>query len=276
MQIAVLMACHNRREKTLECLKRLAIAAKKAGVRYRLYLFDDGSTDGTAEAVRALEPDAVILIGDGSYFWNRSMNRVFDAAMREGFSAYLWLNDDTMLEPGAIEQILAASSSVSEDVLVVGAVCDPDTGQLTYGGNRRVDPLLRPFLCTRTEPNGTPQDVDVVNGNVLYVPDKIARTLGNLDPVFEHGMGDTDYSMRARKQGLRILLTSDYVGTCSHNPARGTHKDRALGIADRMRKAFSRKGLPWRSWLVMCWRYGGVLWPIHFIWAYIRILLARA
>jgi GT2 family glycosyltransferase len=274
-QIAVLMACHNRRETTLVCLKRLAAAAKNSSVRYRLYLFDDGSTDGTADAVRVQEPDAVVLTGDGTFFWNRSMSRVFESAMLEGFPAYLWLNDDTMLEPDAIKQILAASGSTKEDVMVVGAVRDPVTGHLTYGGNRRVDPRLRPFLCTRTEPNGTPQDVDVVNGNIFYVPDKIARRLGNLDPVFEHGMGDTDYSMRARKRGLRILLTAGYVGTCSHNHAKGTYKDSTLNVAGRLRKALSRKGLPWRSWLIMCWRHGGVLWPIHFVWAYAKIILAR-
>ena len=276
MRIAVLMACHNRRSKTVECLKRLASAAENAMVRYRLYLFDDGSTDGTADAVRAQETDAVILTGDGTYFWNRSMNRIFDAAMREGFAAYLWLNDDTMLEPDALTQVLAAYRSVEEDVMVVGAVRDPDTGRLTYGGNRRVDSYLRPFLCTRVEPSGAPQDVDVVNGNVLFVPDTIARTLGNLDPVFEHSMGDTDYSMRARKRGVRILQTAGYVGFCPQNPSKGTHKDGALGMTGRLRQVFSRKGLPWRSWLTMCWRHGGALWPVHFVWAYIKVILGRS
>lgn len=276
MQIAVLMACHNRRAKTLDCLKRLASAAKNAAVLYRLYLFDDGSTDGTADAVRAQESDAVILAGDGTFFWNRSMNRAFEAAMRDGFPAYLWLNDDTMLEPDAITQILAAYKSADKEVMVVGAVCDPETGRLTYGGNRRVDPYLHPFLCTRVVPNGAPQDVDVVNGNVIFVPDTIARTLGNLDPLFEHGMGDTDYSMRARKRGMRILQTAGYIGTCSHNPSKGTYKDGALGMSERLRQVFSRKGLPWRSWLTMCWRHGGTLWPVHFVWAYIKVILGRA
>jgi glycosyltransferase involved in cell wall biosynthesis len=75
MKLSVLMACYNRRAKTVECLEHLAIAARRAGIDYQLFLFDDGSTDGTAEVVQALAPDAVILRGDGSYFWNRSMNR---------------------------------------------------------------------------------------------------------------------------------------------------------------------------------------------------------
>lgn len=277
MKLAVLMACYNRRAKTVECLQQLAVAARRAEVDYQLFLFDDGSTDGTADAVQSLEPNAVILRGDGSYFWNRSMNRAFDAALQVGFPAYVWLNDDTMLNPVAFSLLLSARDfAAPNDAIVVGAISDPETGETTYGGARYVSPRFRPFLCTVVHPAPKPQDVDVVNGNVVLIPDGIARKLGNLDPVFEHGMGDTDYSMRARKLGIRILQTAGYVGVCSRNSLKGTHRDKALPLPQRVRQIFSRKGLPWRSWLTMCWRHGGILWPVHFLWGYTKVILGRA
>lgn len=273
MKIAVLIACHNRRSKTVECLENLAIAAKQAEIDYRVFLFDDGSVDGTADAVLLLEPDAVIIRGDGNHFWNRSMNHAFAAALQIGFPAYLWLNDDTILHPDGLSLILSARDSVlPEEAIVVGAICDPVSGQTTYGGARYVSPRLRPFLATVVHPGQMPQDVDVVNGNVVLIPDGIARKLGNLDPVFEHGMGDTDYAMRARKLGIRILLTAGYVGGCSRNSPKGTHRDKALPWRQRVSQLFSRKGLPWRSWLTMCWRHGGMLWPVHFLWGYSKVI----
>lgn len=277
MKLAVLMACYNRRAKTIECLQHLAIAARQAGVEYHLFLFDDGSTDGTADAVQSLEPGAVILRGDGCFFWNRSMNRAFDAALQVGFPAYLWLNDDTVLRPDTFSLILSAKDSVAPDeVIVVGAISDPEGGHTTYGGLRDVEPRFRPFLARLLDPVGFPQDVDVMNGNVVLIPDRVARKLGNLDPVFEHGMGDTDYSKRARKMGIRVLLTAGYVGSCSRNPLKGTHRDKALPLLQRFQQIFSRKGLPWRSWLTMCWRHGGRLWPVHFLWGYAKVILGRA
>lgn len=275
--LAVLIACHNRREKTITCLKHLAITARCSMVDYQLFLFDDGSTDGTADAVKLLEPNAVIIRGDGSYFWNRSMNKIFSAALQVGFPAYLWLNDDTMLQPDAFGLMIAAKDSVSpDDAIVVGAVSDPDSGQTTYGGLRDVEPRFRPFLAELLDPVDHPQDVDVMNGNVVLIPDRVARRLGNVDPVFEHGMGDTDYSKRARKLGIRIILTAGYVGVCSRNSLLGTHRDKEMPLLQRVRQIFSRKGLPWRSWLVMCWRHGGALWPIHFLWGYAKVILGRA
>lgn len=261
----------------MECIKRLSVAAQHSGVDYRLYVFDDGSTDGTTEAVRELEPTAVLLSGDGNYFWNRSMNRAFGAALQAGFDGYLWLNDDTYLEKNAFEEILKAREAANEtEVMVVGAVRDPISNQMTYGGKRLVSPLRRPFLALPVIPAGVPEQVDVVNGNVFYIPHSVAKALGNLDPLFEHAMGDTDYSMRARKRGYKIFQTGNYVGYCSNNPVAGTHKDRQLGLVERLRKVLSRKGLPWKSWFVMCWRYGGPFWPIHFLWAYLKVIIASA
>ncbi len=278
MKIAVLMACHNRRAKTLECLEKLSEAAKYADIEYQLFIFDDGSTDGTAEAIASLEPNAVIIRGDGSYFWNRSMNRAFEAALQQGFPAYLWLNDDTILKPNAFSLLLSARNHLAsnDEAIVVGAISDPVSGETTYGGARHVSPRFRPFLAKVVHPEPLPLDVDVINGNVVLIPDAVARKLGNLDPVFEHGMGDTDYSMRARKRGIRILLTAGYVGECSRNSLKGTHRDNALPLHQRIKQIFSRKGLPWRSWLTMCWRHGGVLWPVHFMWGYSKVILGRA
>ena len=56
MQIAVLLTCYNRKDKTLRCLKSLSDTFLLSGVDHKVdvYLTDDGCTDGTFNAVRAL------------------------------------------------------------------------------------------------------------------------------------------------------------------------------------------------------------------------------
>ena len=165
------------------------------------------------------------------------------------------------------------SYSAPNESIVVGATFDPESGQTTYGGARYVSPHLRPFLAVVVHPGPQPLDVDVMNGNVVLIPESVVSKLGNLDPVFQHGMGDTDYSMRARKLCIRILLTAGYVGNCSKNSLKGSYRDKALPLPERLKQLFSRKGLPWRSWLSMCWRHGGTLWPLHFFWGYFKVIL---
>lgn len=276
--LAVLIACHNRRDKTMECLRNLSRAASFAKLEFALYLFDDGSTDGTADAVKQMLPSALILRGDGKHFWNRGMHAVFAAAMEKGHKSYMWLNDDTMLYEDALqvarETVRSELETSGSEPIVVGAICDARYGQLTYGGGRRPNPFLRPFFYRLIEPNGFSQEVDVMNGNVVLIPDSVARVVGNLDPTFEHSMGDTDYSLRARRAGKRIVISPAYIGTCNRNSVDGTFFDRRASLPTRLKFALSRKGLPWKSWLAICSRHGNVLWPIHFVWGYIRIILA--
>lgn len=274
MNIAVLLACHNRKSSTLECLRRLDVAARHAEVEHQIYLFDDGSTDGTAQAVQQAHPGARIVQGDGQQFWNRSMHAVFGLAQQHGHTAYLWLNDDTMLHPEALALLVQAHAGMARR-MVVGAVRDAVSGVMTYGGMRRVDPRWRPFLYERVEPDGTPAPVGVMNGNVVFIPQDVVGRLGNIDRTFEHGMGDIDYALRAHAAGCHIVQTSTFVGTCSRNPLKGTHLDRRSPGRERIRHAFSRKGLPLRSWWHMCQRHGGPLFLVHFVWGYLRIFLKQ-
>jgi hypothetical protein len=35
----------------------------------------------------------------------------------------------------------------------------------------------------------------------------------------------------------------------------------------------TRKGLPWRSWLVLTRRHAGPLWPLHFASPYLKVVV---
>ena len=273
-RIAVLMTCHNRIAKTLGCLNALYGCSLPPETSIEVFLVDDGSTDGTSEAVHEGYPIVRIIRADGSLFWNRGMAMAFDIASPEGFDYYLWLNDDTMLFQDAILHLIEVSRSAGNGpAIAVGAISDPITGDFAYGGARKIGGRWRPFLCSYVEPNGLAQRVDVMNGNVVLLPGAVAAVVGNIDRRFEHAMGDTDYALRAARLGIELFLTPGYVGSCLRNSNVGTHKDKGLSRPERLRQVFSRKGLPLQSWWLFCRRHGGFIWPVHFIRGYLKVLV---
>ena len=62
--IAILIACHNRRQTTLACLDKLYGIRKDIDV----YCVDDNSIDGTADAIREEFPQVNLIHGDGNFF----------------------------------------------------------------------------------------------------------------------------------------------------------------------------------------------------------------
>ena len=106
--IAVLMTCFNRKDKTLKSLESLF----RQNADVDVYLVNDGCTDGTHEAVTLQFPQVNIIRGTGSLFWNRGMHLAWTTAVgRRDYDHFLWLNDDTMLYPDAIQELMKCSES---------------------------------------------------------------------------------------------------------------------------------------------------------------------
>jgi GT2 family glycosyltransferase len=116
--------------------------------------------------------------------------------------------------------------------------------------------------------------VDTFDGNVVLVNAAAASLLGNLDAVFEHAMADTDYGLRAGRLGIAVWLAPGTHGVCSTNALHGTFRDTTLPARQRWQLLIGRKGLPPRSWWRFTRRHGGLLWPLHFAWPYLRFGLA--
>lgn len=94
MKIAVLLTCFNRKEKTVACLRSLyeTYQDSQSSVDVEVFLTDDGSSDGTSEAVSSLTPffPLTLLKGDGSLFWRGGMNNSWRTAIKKGgFDGYL-------------------------------------------------------------------------------------------------------------------------------------------------------------------------------------------
>lgn len=206
MKIAVLMTCHNRKEATIRCLRGLPSDVD-------VYLVDDGSTDGTGEAVREFsrgdrENGRVRVIeGDGSLYWAKGMRLAWETAVEHGdYDGYLWLNDDVEL---------TRMPEFRDECIQVGE-CINSKGEVTYG--------LRGDLFT---------------GNFVYVPRSVYEKIGMISGEYAHAWADSDYAMRAKRAGVKVV-SCGIVGKCEGHPNRPSLK--GLSIVERLRLLTDPKG----------------------------------
>jgi len=268
------MTCYNRKAMTLACLEALAAQILPVDVNVSVFLMDDGSTDGTSDAIRDRFPEATVLRGDGSLYWNGGMGVAFAEAARANFDFYLWLNDDTYLYPNALSTLLGAYSftkRLGPQSIIVGSVVDPATGKHSYGGVSRHS-AWRPVRFVPVLPESLPRQCDCMNGNCVLIPAAVAERVGNLSCEFRHGIGDFDYGLRARKAGCFVWIAPGYVASCKPNPRQGTWRDAKLPFMERWKKLLGPKGLPPREWFIFCLRHSGPLWPLTCTLPYLRLM----
>lgn len=224
INIAVLITVFNRIEKTKSCFQSLFSARKPTDVKFsfKVFLTDDGSTDGTADIVKTAYPDKdiEILRGSGTMFWNGGMNNSWRAALAEsGFTGYLWLNNDSVIYPNVWEEIVAADKYSIEHYqkggIYVGSTKDPITKGFSYGGFLFTNKwtLKDKFL----HPNGAFQPCHAGHGNITYVSHDVVEKEGVFCDKYVHGGGDHDYTYLAHKHGFPVLVMREYVGECEND-----------------------------------------------------------
>ena len=276
LQLTVLMACHDRRETTLRSLEALhAQEGLGVDISLRVFLLDDGCRDGTGDAVRASFPGVRVLRGNGQCYWAGGMRLAWEAALREGGAeAFLWLNDDTVLDPDALACFLRHHREQelgNRPGILVGAARDPETGLNSYSGLEFSDPG-DPLQLRKLPPDGTLRPCVSFNGNAVWIPESAFRILGGMDPLFVHAIGDWDYGLRAHRAGIPQWILPREIASCALNRFPGGWHARGLSLAQRYRLLLGPKGLPPRIWFAYCRRHGRWHWMLEAFRPYLGIL----
>ena len=224
-RIAVLITCFNRKDRTLRCLQTVS----QQNVAVDIFLVDDGSTDGTSEAVSLHFPDVHIIKGNGNLYWNRGMYTAWTEAEKGDYDFYLWLNDDTYLYDDAFKMTLEASSSQQHKALIVGAICSPTDKMRPFGGDYKKKPLY---------PNGELQLCDEFGGNFVWVPRVVHQACGKLDPYYWHSLGDTDYGRMVTKKGFKMFITPKHVGEFDNDERAPVWHDSSKSLKEKYKMLF--------------------------------------
>jgi len=273
--IAVLITCFNRREKTLECIARLKKQQEIDSILLVIYLVDDGSSDGTTEAISIAFPEVHIIQGNGSLYWNGGMRLAWCHALETGYDFYLWLNDDSMITSCAVSKIVETYNNLLDSGktpgAILGTMVSSENQRATYGGrlsHSRINPLsYGPIM----KPIDKPLECDFINGNFTLIPTLAVAKIGILSDIYTHSMGDFDYGLRLKEAGLSCWVAPGVYGECEVNSESGGCKDNSLKIAERVEKMRDISQLPpVKEWLYFVRLHGGLVWPLLWLKAWIR------
>lgn len=273
IKIAALLTSHNRREVTVKAIAALKAASKNFNIN--IFLVDDGSTDGTGNAVAALNLNINIIQGGGSLYWNHGMRRAWLEARGCSPDFYLWLNDDLEVTPEAIAELMATyrrAIGIDPKTIVVGKTLDPETGEISYGGYVHEKGVSR---LRWKRPGPDTLYCDTFNGNCVLFPASVFEDVGVNSADFRHSLGDIDYGLRAGRAGYKIVECDSAVGFQSRNVQVYSGGRLKFNFVNFQKVFFDPKGVPLVEWWKFCRRHAGPQWPINFVARYLKVFISR-
>jgi GT2 family glycosyltransferase len=262
--IAILLTCHNRKDKTISCLDALFKATLPKGFALEVFLVDDGSTDGTSQVIKVKFPSVTIIQGDGNLYWNRGMHLAWETAIQyRKHDYFLWLNDDTILFKNALKEMIY--DAIKSNAIIVGTTISSSEDKLTYGGR-----ILKKGLV---EPNGALQHCDYFNGNIVLIPQYVQAKIGINDTLFHHSLGDFDYGIRAKNNNINIYVAPKTCGICELNEGFKSWLRKDIPLKQRIKLLYSPTGNNPIEFFKFDNRHNGLLSAcFHFITIHFRLL----
>lgn len=228
-RVTVVLLARNGRADTLACLASLA-RLDPPGVS--VVLVDNGSTDGTPEAVRAAFPDVEVLEQHANLGFAEGNNVGVRHALDAGAAWVLVANNDTVFAPDTVAALLraaAADPTIGVACPLIHYVEPPD---LIWYAGRTFDPRRgyhgRPhgwMEIDRGQYAGV-RDVDTGTGCAMLMPAAAIEAVGPMDPELFLYYEDIDWCLRFRAAGYRVVVVGDArlghrvsaAGGGEHNP----------------------------------------------------------
>lgn len=216
-RICAVVLTLDQRETTLGCLERLL--SQEVDASLDVLVWDNGSQDGTGEAIRARHPEVLVHRHPENLGVASGRNAAAELAARELDPTHLlFLDNDIDVEPGFVRALLepfAEDPQVGQTQAKLRFTDRPE--RLNDGGGCRIN-----WWLGRTEPVGY-EEVDrgqhdrvapcISCGGAMMVRADVFRELGGFDRTFDpFGPEDLDFSLRLQKAGYRALYVPGAVG----------------------------------------------------------------
>lgn len=208
-----------------------------------ILVVDNGSGDGSADALRAALPGVTILESPSNLGFSGGCNLGIEEALRRGAELVLLVNSDAEVAPETVQRMEDAlladdhhgiavpvllSWAAPQRVLSAGIAFSTATGRMRHHG------FGRAHLPAQTAaPASGRAVVDAASGCVMLIRREVFERIGHLDESFFFSFEDIDFCLRARRAGFATVVAADAHARHDGSRTIGARSPRKLYFATR-------------------------------------------
>ncbi len=210
MDLTIVIVTWNTRDLLLECLTSVYSCIEN--LDYKVYVVDNASVDGTAEAVRREFPQVELIVNQENRGFIKANNQVLPHVTSR-YAALL--NSDTRLIKGAIETLIGFMDEHPRVGMTVPQYLNNDGSKqnsfenLPSLSSELLNKSLLKILFPHKYPSKrktftVPLEVESVVGACMMVRTETMNKVGYLDEDYFFFLDDTDWCHRMWKAGYEV------------------------------------------------------------------------
>ena len=203
--VGIVIPVWNAIDYTLACLDSLADLSYP---RFEVVVVDNGSTDGTADAVRNGHPEVTLVRNERNMGFAHACNQGLAEVFGRGAAFALLLNNDTLVATDMLLRLLEAAL-VQPDVGILGPkICYadlPDTPWFTGIRFRGQIYIVRTASLKYQVQSDVPAAVDFISGCGMMIRRSVYDTIGGLSEEYFMYYEDLDFCLRAKHAGFGVI-----------------------------------------------------------------------
>ena len=205
-KVATIILNTNRREDTLACLASLANSTYKNN---HIIVLDNASKDGSVPAIQSSFPTVQIIGLSQNLGYAGNNNIGIQVALDQGADWIFVLNEDTVLAPDCITRLIEVGTADSRVGIIGPMVYHHDEPKVIQSAGGKMDDNWRAWHLAQNELDQgqykQPHAVEWISGCAILVRRAVIDQVGGLDERFFYYWEETEWCLRAREQGWRIL-----------------------------------------------------------------------
>lgn len=208
LRVEIVTPVHNRKELTLQFLRSIS-RLDDAGMDIGVVIVDDGSTDGTSDAIRQRFPDVDVVQGTGDLWFTEGTNVAIRRALEKDPDYILACNDDQVFDAGSVRRMVETAEKHPRSI-VGSLLLLWDTPHLLFQVSPQWNTLLGGWRHWYQQSVWTipenPWKVDLIVGNCVLFPVDALRTSGLMRSDRYPNFGDAEITPRLKREGWELLI----------------------------------------------------------------------
>lgn len=233
-RVFIVIVNWNGKDDVLSCLASLRrLDYPRADIR--IVVVDNASRDGSGAAIRRDHPQALLIENARNLGYAKAVNQGFAFALGEG-ADYVWVfNNDVVVAADSLARLVQACESDDKIGVAAPVIYSYGSPEKVDHSGYRIDLWTGRFkklkfgLDVFRASGEEICDVDSALGCSNLIRVSCLRKIGPLRPVYQVYFEETDFNVRARQAGFRVVVVKD---------ARVRHKNSATMNKIPCRRAY--------------------------------------